>query len=144
MSNEKMREAFETAIVQVAEKRQYRYMDSVLERDTLGDYATTWVDSAWIGYQIALTQQPESEPVGGLYISRYLGSDSMVNHEFQYFGDLPDGSYQLYTGPQPAAVPGPVTPEQCPFLGEDDYYAEGWNDCRKAMLTAAPSIAEKR
>lgn len=39
------------------------------------------------------------EPVGCLTISRFRGYDSMVNHDFDYYGDLPDGSYTVYTAP---------------------------------------------
>ena len=46
--------------------------------------------------------QPAQEPVGTLNISRYKGH--LVNHDFDYFGELPDGTYSVYTAP-PAAQP---------------------------------------
>jgi hypothetical protein len=48
--------------------------------------------------------QPMQEPVGTLNISRYKGH--LVNHDFDYFGELPDGTYSVYTTP-----PLPVQPE---------------------------------
>jgi hypothetical protein len=46
--------------------------------------------------------QPEQEPVASLTISMFRGH--MTNHDIDYFGDLPAGSYQLYTSP-PARKP---------------------------------------
>lgn len=40
---------------------------------------------------------PVQEPVGTLNISRYKGH--LVNHDFDYFGELPDGIYSVYTTP---------------------------------------------
>ncbi len=45
------------------------------------------------------------EPVGRLDVSRYRGSDAMVNVDFEYLGNLPDGSYRLYLHPQPDQAP---------------------------------------
>jgi hypothetical protein len=42
-------------------------------------------------------EQPAQEPVGTLNISRYKGH--LVNHDFDYFGELPDGTYSVYTAP---------------------------------------------
>jgi hypothetical protein len=41
--------------------------------------------------------QSAQEPVGTLNISRYKGH--LVNHDFDYFGELPDGTYSVYTAP---------------------------------------------
>ena len=41
--------------------------------------------------------QPEQEPIGTLNISRFKGH--LVNHDFEYFGELSDGTYSLYTSP---------------------------------------------
>jgi hypothetical protein len=41
--------------------------------------------------------QPMQEPVGTLNISRY--KSHLVNHDFDYFGELPDGTYSVYTTP---------------------------------------------
>lgn len=46
------------------------------------------------------------EAVGCLNIQRWRGIDSMVNHDFDYYGDLPDGTYQLYTAPTRASEVG--------------------------------------
>ncbi|WP_156125638.1 hypothetical protein [Paraburkholderia kururiensis] len=40
-----------------------------------------------------------AEHVGILTIRRFRGSDSMVNTDFDYYGNLPDGSYQCYVAP---------------------------------------------
>lgn len=56
--------------------------------------------------------EPEQRgPVGTLNISRYKGH--LVNHNFDYYGELPDGTYPLYTSPapQPAALQ-PLTDEE--------------------------------
>lgn len=50
MSNEKMREEFEAWVVPYSKERLYSYQDLVLKRSSDG-YATTWVDSMWIGWQ---------------------------------------------------------------------------------------------
>ena len=44
------------------------------------------------------------EVVGSLTISRYRGCDSMVNHDFDYYGNLKDGTYNLYTHPARSGV----------------------------------------
>ncbi|MDR6393479.1 hypothetical protein [Paraburkholderia phenoliruptrix] len=40
-----------------------------------------------------------NEPIGTLTVHRYRGIDSMVNHDFEYFGSLPDGGYSVYASP---------------------------------------------
>jgi hypothetical protein len=39
------------------------------------------------------------EPVGTLSIHRFRKIDSMVNHDFEYYGSLPDGTYRVYAAP---------------------------------------------
>lgn len=39
----------------------------------------------------------EDEPVASLYVSRFRGH--LENTQFEYLGDLPDGTYKLYTRP---------------------------------------------
>ncbi|AOJ62443.1 hypothetical protein WJ32_08220 [Burkholderia ubonensis] len=51
------------------------------------------------------------EAVGCLTVKRFRGADSMVNTDFDYYGDLPDGSYQCYTAP-PAARVASLTDDQ--------------------------------
>ena len=41
--------------------------------------------------------QPAQEPVATLNISRFRGH--LVNHDFDYFGELPNGTHALYTTP---------------------------------------------
>lgn len=102
----------------------------------------------------------DENAVGCLTISRWKGADSMVNHDFDYYGNLPDGSYSVYTRPQlPAVVPDgwmlvPMKPTQIMLQ-------EGWerlpverlpNDIPlmdfvhyiyEAMLAAAPQPDNK-
>lgn len=40
-----------------------------------------------------------ADAVGVLTVRRWRGIDAMVNHEFEYLGDLPDGTYSLFTSP---------------------------------------------
>lgn len=40
-----------------------------------------------------------ADPVGVLTVRRWRGIDAMVNHEFEYLGDLADGTYSLFTSP---------------------------------------------
>jgi hypothetical protein len=54
--------------------------------------------------------QPAQEPVGTLNISRYKGH--LENHAFDYFGELPDGTYSVYITPP---APLPVQPEERNF-----------------------------
>jgi len=56
-----------------------------------------------------LEAQPAQEPVGTLNISRYKGH--LVNHDFDYFGELPDGTYSVYTTPPKREWVG-LTPEE--------------------------------
>lgn len=51
--------------------------------------------------------QGAGEAIGTLSVSHYKG---LENRDFDYFGNLPDGSYTLYTHPTPAQ-PAPVVPE---------------------------------
>jgi hypothetical protein len=45
-----MRKEFELWVINYAKENKYNWPDMVLKRD--GDvYATTWVDSAWLGWQ---------------------------------------------------------------------------------------------
>lgn len=58
------RAGFEAAILKIAARNEYRHMDNLLKRPAdSGDYSTTWVDSAWIGWQAraALSQQQGRE-----------------------------------------------------------------------------------
>ena len=51
---ENTRKIFEIRMQKIAEAKKYRHMDALLGRDDNGDYLTTWVDSAWIGWCQAL------------------------------------------------------------------------------------------
>jgi hypothetical protein len=70
-----------------------------------------------------MNAQPAQEPVGTLNISRYKGH--LVNHDFDYFGELPDGTYSVYTTP-----PLPVQePEMLTIV-----YQSGYHDGKQAAL----------
>ncbi|EHP1064838.1 DUF551 domain-containing protein [Escherichia coli] len=85
-------------------------------------------------FKIALASL-ESEPVASCIIE---DGGMCVDGFGEYVGhSLPDGSHDLYTAP-----PAPVVPDKLPReyirgwpLAHSDY-AEGWNDCREAMLQA--------
>lgn len=51
MNSEKIREQFESWVVEEAKRRDYKFMDNVLKRDPSGEYSTTWVDMAWMGWE---------------------------------------------------------------------------------------------
>jgi hypothetical protein len=55
--------------------------------------------------------EPVVDPVGSLSVRYHRGSGSMANAEFDYYGDLPEGDYALYTAP-PAAQRKPLTDEE--------------------------------
>ena len=52
----KDRASFEAWVLTKAEESGYRHMGSLLKCDEAGNYATTWVDSAWMGFQAAQRQ----------------------------------------------------------------------------------------
>ena len=49
--SDKMREEFEVWVILEAGNHEYPYMDRVTAKFPDGSYLTTWVDSAWIGWQ---------------------------------------------------------------------------------------------
>jgi hypothetical protein len=67
-----------------------------------------------IKWQAALSARADGgkgEAVGVLTVSRYRGINGMVNTDFEYLGDLPDGSYHCYTVPQAECAPREAQPE---------------------------------
>jgi len=58
-----------------------------------------------------LAEPEQSEPVASLTVSNFRGH--LTNHDFDYFGDLPEGTYSLYTAPPPQVQPlRELTPEE--------------------------------
>ena len=57
------RERFEAAIVEYARDEGYERPEYVLERNSRGDYSTTWVRGAWIGWQANEPKWQDMEPV---------------------------------------------------------------------------------
>ncbi|EFH8351270.1 DUF551 domain-containing protein [Escherichia coli] len=83
-------------------------------------------------YEIALASL-EAEPVAECIIE---DGCMCVDGFGEYVGhSLPDGTHQLYTAPPALVVPDKLPREYIrgwPLAYSD--YAEGWNDCREAML----------
>ncbi len=75
----------------------------------------------------------EAEPVASCIIE---DGCMCVDGFGEYVGhSLPDGTHQLYTAPPALVVPDKLPREYIrgwPLAYSD--YAEGWNDCREAML----------
>lgn len=99
-----------------------------------------------------LKAQPEQEPVGTLNISRFKGH--LVNHDFDYFGDLPDGTYSIYTAPpkrEPAEfVAVPRTDEDVKTFGfmgkeqpEQEPFNPDWVSYRQGKLDGAAESLEE-
>lgn len=77
----------------------------------LRELAERWKSMGNLTYYacaVALLEVLDAEGDGGavgcLTISRFRGSDAMVNHDFDYYGNLPDGSYSLYPHPARSGV----------------------------------------
>ncbi|EFH8110183.1 hypothetical protein JQY57_RS25680 [Escherichia coli] len=83
-------------------------------------------------FKIALASL-EAEPVASCIIE---DGCMCVDGFGEYVGhSLPDGTHQLYTAPPALVVPDKLPREYIrgwPLAYSD--YAEGWNDCREAML----------
>ncbi|HBP9059653.1 TPA: DUF551 domain-containing protein [Escherichia coli] len=89
-------------------------------------------------YEIALASL-EAEPVASCIIE---DGCMCVDGFGEYVGhSLPDGTHQLYTAPPALVVPDKLPREYIrgwPLAYSD--YAEGWNDCREAMLHGAEPV----
>lgn len=56
-----IQELFEVWVLSEAERRGYAYVDNVLLKSPNGDYRTTWVDCAWVGWQAAMSAGAANE-----------------------------------------------------------------------------------
>ena len=73
------------------------------------------------------TELREQAPVGSLSVRYFRGCKSMTNTDFDYYGDLPEGDYELYT--PPPAQRKPLTSQERDaqrwrFLMENSYDSE--------------------
>lgn len=60
----KERELFEVRIHRIAVEKGYQYMAFLLKRDESGEYQTTWVDMAWLGWSERAHSRAKSVEVG--------------------------------------------------------------------------------
>lgn len=81
MSTEKMREEFEVWAKRKAESVNYSHMQFVLAKHENGDYRTTWVDTAWIGWQASRTAIEVDLPEGLTLNELRYGSKPKPSHE---------------------------------------------------------------
>lgn len=84
--------------------------------------------------EAASALRPSGEAVGRLTVSRFRGCDSMVNHDFDYLGNLPDGSYAVFVSTHPA------TPASAPV----EYEFEVWQDDFMQASGGAPTPEQAR
>jgi hypothetical protein len=79
--------------------------EQVMAQDSNGDYTINvtpkHITEAIVELRAALatSQAVEPEPVANVNITTFRG---YINHDFDYFGNLPNGCYSLYTHPAPA------------------------------------------
>ncbi len=82
-------------------------------------------------FKIALASL-EAEPVASCIIE---DGCMCVDGFGEYVGhSLPDGTHQLYIAPPALVVPDEMDLLTCHLDGVTETYADGWNDCREAML----------
>lgn len=62
------RKEFEAWIMKEAERRKYAHMDYLFKHDG-DDYATTWVDMAWMGWQARSRSKPSDDLAELLHIA---------------------------------------------------------------------------
>lgn len=113
-----------------AESKGGRVNEAMVEVASAAYFGAEWPDVEEVelcrismrhALQAAIAQNVQGEAaVGYLNVSRFRGSDDMVNYEFDYTGDLPDGNYPVYLHAERT-----VTEE------EGEAYSKGWDDASK-------------
>jgi len=101
---------------------------------TTGGALERWADA------IDAELKSRGEPVGCLTIGRFRGAGSMVNHDFDYYGDLPDGSYTVYTAPPAPKIDDAMVSNLAWWLAQRDGEDAGlhfYEDSAREMLEAA-------
>jgi len=79
--------------------------------------------------------QPAQEPVGSLNITSYKG---LSNYAFDYVGELPDGTYAVYTAP-------PQRPWGKPWVSlTDEERNDIYNQCQGVKVGSAISLTEAK
>lgn len=131
----------------------YHFTEDELDRIIAGDMFTPR-QGAIMARELKERRKAEqdSEPVGTLSVRLMSYSGKKIGNQFGFAHSdaamtIAEGDYQLYRHAQPA----PVVPEEIPKLKDGRgfkyvkdgvcysvNYANGWNQCRAAMLVAAP------
>ena len=91
----------------------------------------------------AVEAAEKQKPVGLLTVWRHRSNDSMVNTDFDYLGDLPRGTYPLYTAPVAQQEVKPLSDEDLyKVFRKESLHHESWPGF-KAGWKAAHEIAGK-
>ena len=129
-----IREQFEEWVQSYAKEINYSYQN-ILKRDG-ENYAVTWVDSAWIGWQASRAVEIEREPT-----IKHMRS---VEEALICATDMVSELEQRLQ--QPVKLPKLTTLKACRIWssGENgiDSYVAGWNACRNEIEKAGFKIKE--
>ena len=108
-------------------------------------YAPGWNDCRAVVLAL-IDAEGDGGAVGCLTISRFRGSDAMVNHDFDYYGNLPDGSYSVYTHPARSGVVSNKDVDEAMLAYNLDCHSRGdmSNARGTAMRAALETFMENR